>query len=160
MILVMVGHPHEYIMIPLDCLPGPLTRAMQRCIRRGELREEVLRNTIIPYFLRTPEDVQSALKLGDKFEGSGTRLLQPIDCKSISTVTKGGEDHNIIQGAFDLFWGIHSHSVESAKPTEQELFSIRAETRRVFEDIYDAEVGVPGSFVVCLFRRRTRERSS
>ena len=102
----MVGHPHEY-MIPSDGLPGPLTRAMQRCIRRGELREEVLRNTIIPYFLRTPEDVQSALKLGDKFEGSGTRLIQLIDCKSISTVTKGGEDHNIRLGAFDLFWGVH-----------------------------------------------------
>ena len=56
MILVMVGHPHEYIMIPLDCLPGPLTRAMQRCIRRGELREEVLQSFHISY--------APALKLG------------------------------------------------------------------------------------------------
>lgn len=159
MLLVMVGHPHEF-MIPSDGLPGPLTRAMKRCISRGELREEVLRNTIIPYFLRTPEDIQSALKLGEKFEGSGTRLLQLIDCKSISTVTRGEEDDNIVQGAFDLFWGIHSHAVESAKPTEDELSSIHAETRRVFDDVYDAKVGVPGSFVVCLLRRRTRERAS
>lgn len=65
-----------------------------------------------------------------------------------------------MQGAFDLFWGIHSHAVESAKPTEDELSSIHAETRRVFDDVYDAKVGVPGSFVVCLLRRRTRDRAS
>jgi hypothetical protein len=33
---------------------------MQRCVEQGLLREEVLRRTIVPYFLRTVEDIKEA----------------------------------------------------------------------------------------------------
>ena len=153
MILVMVGHPHEFLS-PSDGGPGPLTRAMKRCIQRGELREDVLRRTVIPYFLRTVCDVEAAfektLAMGDS-SAMGGPLLELIECRSVPTVTKGDDDDDPL--AFDLFWSIHSHAVENANPTEKELQCIKAETRRVFNEIYDRDVGVPSSFVACTMRR-------
>lgn len=158
LLLVMVGEPHEFV-TPSDGGPGPLSRAMKRCIDRGELRREVLHRTVVPYFLRSVKDVESALTLAVEveMEGKGTpgALLQLIDCKSVPVTTRG--DCDIIGGAFDLFWSIHLNSVESANPTMLELQCIKAETRLVFDEIYDCEVGVPSSFVACTLRKRTRE---
>ena len=159
LLLVMVGHPHEFL-TPVDGGAGPLTRAMKQCIKRGELREEVLRHTIIPYYLRTPEDIKSALEVAKTMEIDNERpgaLLQLIECKSISTITRGDEDDTILQGAFDLMWSIHSHSIEHAEPTSKELQCIKAEMRSIFDELYNEKVGMPGSFVACTLRRRTRE---
>jgi hypothetical protein len=159
LLLVMVGHPHEFL-TPADGGAGPLTRAMKQCISRGELREEVLRHTIIPYYLRTPEDIKSALEVAKTIEIDNERpgaLLQLIDCKSISTITRGDEDDTILQGAFDLMWSIHSHSIEHAEPTSKELECIKTAMRSMFNELYDKKVGMPGSFVACTLRRRTRE---
>ncbi len=85
-------------------------------------------------------------------------LLQLVDCKSVPVTTR--DDYDILGGAFDLFWSIHLHSIESANPTMLEVQRIKAETRRVFDEIYDGEVGVPSSFVACTLRKHTRERWS
>ena len=166
LVLVMVGHPHEYV-TPSDGGPGPLSRAMKRCVERGELRQEVLHRIVVPYFLRTVSDVEAALKVAESLEvddptskGGTVRpgaLLELINCETIPAITKG-DGNDPLGGAFDLFWSIHSHSIENANPTEEEMRCIKTETRRVFGEIYDADVGIPSSFVACTLRRRTRER--
>ena len=158
LLLVMVGEPHEYV-TPSDGGPGPLSRAMKRCIDRGELRIDVLHRTTVPYFLRSVEDVEAALTLAAEIEVDGEgrpgALLQLLDCKSVPLTTRGDDD--ILGGAFDLFWSIHLHSIVSANPTMLELQRIKAETRLVFDEIYDCEVGVPSSFVACTLRKQTQE---
>lgn len=161
MVIVMVGCPHEYVS-PSDGGQSPLTRAMKRCIERGELRPEILDRTTVPYFLRTPKDIETALAVASDLEmGDSTRrrpgaLLEMVNCELIQTMTRG-EDGDVLGGAFDLYWSIHSNAVEAAGPTAEESDRVRAEARRVFDEIYDGEVGIPTSFVACTFRRRTRE---
>ena len=153
--LVMVGMPHEYV-VPSDGGAGPLTRAMKRCIARGELREAILHRTVVPYYLRTVEDIPPALTIANQetiTKGNGGGLLDLVNCKSLSTITKGNDGDDPIHGAFELYCGIHSHAIEAANPTKEELQCIKAELRKVFYEIYD-KAGIPGSFVACTFRRR------
>ena len=161
MVLVMVGRPHEYVSPP-DGGRSPLTRAMKRCIERGELRPEILDRTTVPYFLRTPRDIETALAVASELEmGDSTRrwpgaLLELVNCELIRTMTRG-DDGDVLGGAFDLYWSIHSNAVEAAGTSAEESDRVRAEARRVFDEIYDGEGGIPSSFVACTFRRRTRE---
>lgn len=179
-LIVMVGHPHQYV-CPSDGGPSPLTRGMKRCIERGEIRENVLRRTIVPYFLRTINDVKDAFKLATTMEidfptdftgsykGKNTTntpgaLLELVNVRSISVVTGGcantNGDANPIEGAFDLFWSIHASSIRNAGATTDEMDCIRKETRLIFNEIYDAEYvgGVPSTFLALLVRRRTRSQ--
>ena len=164
-VLVMVGHPHRFV-TPEDGGPGPLTRAMTRCIARGDMREDVLRRTIVPYFLRTEEDARAAFDLAANIEvpsstsaGLSSRpgaLLELIDCHSFETVTAGSDDDDVISGAFDLFWSIHSNSVISAGATTDELNNLKEETKQIFYEIYDAKEGILSTFVALVVRKRTR----
>uniref|UniRef100_A0A7S4RT69 Uncharacterized protein n=1 Tax=Ditylum brightwellii TaxID=49249 RepID=A0A7S4RT69_9STRA len=139
---------------------------MRRCIERGELREEILRRTIVPIFLRTVHDVRAALDVAvsidvkDATTDTSTRpgaLLQLIDCQSIQGITsKEGDDP--LGGAFDLFWAIHLNLLINAGPTTAELNSIKAQARGVFHKIYDSKKGVPSSFTALCVRKRTRSK--
>ena len=164
-ILVMVGQPHRFV-TPEDGGPGPLTRAMTRCITRGDMREDILRRTIVPYFLRTEEDARAAFELAANIEVSSSTdtgqsstpgaLLELIDCHSFETITAGSDDDDVIGGAFDLFWSIHSNSVISSGATADELNILEKETKEVFYEIYDAEEGISSTFVALVVRKRTR----
>lgn len=149
MLLVMVGHPHEF------AKTGTLSRAMKRCIVKGKLRREVLDRTVVPYFLRTVDDVKDAVKVAKtvKIENETPGAnLELIDCRPIAAVTK--DDVNGMDGIFDLFWSIHMHSIQSANPTDDEFESIKLETRHIFDEIYDSIEGVPSTFVACTLRCR------
>jgi len=170
-VLVMVGHPHGF-MTPEDGGPSPMTRAIIRCIERGDVREAILRQTIVPYFLRTEEDVRAAFDMTANIEipveSAGTSstdagliakpgaLLELIDCHSFETITAGSDDDDVIGGAFDLFWSIHSNSVISSGATADELDILKKETRRVFYEVYDAEEGISSTFIALVVRKRTR----
>lgn len=154
MLLVMVGHPHEFITLTDEEKTGPLTRAMKRCIEKGKLRREVLDKTVVPYFVRTVDDVRAAVHAAKTFEidneTPGSKL-ELIDCRSIATLTK--DDENGMDGIFDLFWSIHMHCIQAANPSEEEFLSIKEEARHLFDEIY-ANEGVPSTFVACSLRRR------
>mmetsp|Transcript_15338 Transcript_15338/g.27819 ORF Transcript_15338/g.27819 Transcript_15338/m.27819 type:complete len:428 (-) Transcript_15338:44-1327(-) len=164
-LLVMVSHPHEFI-CPPDGGASPLTRAMQNCVAQGLLREKVLRRTIIPYFLRTVDDVKAAFDLASSIEinnldGSTTtpgEFLELVDVEAFPAITGGGSQS--IESVAELFWSIHSGAVKTAGPSEEELECIRRETMQVFADIYDSKKGVPSTFVACVIRRRTRNQWS
>jgi hypothetical protein len=153
MMLMMVASPHDFMTPPnKDC--GPLTLAMQRCIREGSLREQVLAGTTIPYFLRNVEDIQAAVDLASTLSEEGA-LLEVVDVREYEAITGGGSD--TLDGACNLFWAIHGGSVESAGATEKELVVIRARLREVFDEFYDPRAGVRGTFLACVLRRRTRK---
>ena len=170
-VLLMVGHPHGF-MTPMDGGPNPLTRAMGRCIERRNIREAILRRTIVPYFLRTEEDVRAAFDTAadieispeNKPDASITRaeheskpgaLLELVDCHSFETITAGSGD-DVIGGAFDLFWSIHSNSIISSGATDEEMNTLKEETRRVFDELYTAKEGISSTFVALVVRKRTR----
>ena len=145
--------PHEFV-TPSDGSPGPHSRAMKRCIDRGELRIVVLHRTTVPYLLRTVEDVEAGLTLATEIEVEGEgrpgALLQLLDCKSVPLTTRG--DNDILYGAFDLFWSIHLHSivVGFAAHTSRDKTCVRQNLCCV--------VGVPSSFVACTLQKRTCHR--
>ena len=165
MLLVMVGHPHDFVTLP-DGGPGLLTRAMNRCINRGELRREVLDRTVVPYFLRTTDDVIAAVKIAEtleiKVDTNPERIETPgsmlslVECRSIAAVTRSDGD-GTMDGIFDLYWSIHVNSVQTANPSDDELVSIKTETRRIFDEVYDAKDGVPSTFVACTLRRNEKQ---
>lgn len=150
---------HLYILLH----SRPLTRAMKRCIERGELRSEVLHRAVVPYYLRTTDDIVDAVKVAKTFEIEDDQnpgrtetpgsMLDLIDCKSIPAITS--DDNNTVDGIFDLFWSIHVHSVKTADPSDNELESIKMESRRIFDEVFDAKEGVPSTFVACTLRKVT-----
>lgn len=150
---------HLYILLH----SRPLTRAMKRCIERGELRSEVLNRAVVPYYLRTTDDIVDAFKVAKTFEIEDDQnpgrtetpgsMLDLIDCKSIPAITR--DDNNTMDGIFDLFWSIHVHSVKTANPSDDELESIKMESRRIFDEVFDAKEGVPSTFVACTLRKVT-----
>lgn len=160
-IVVMVGQPHQFV-TPPDGKASSLTRAMQRCVQQGELREEILRRTIVPYYLRTVEDVKDAFNLAASVKIDAERdeeaypgsLLELVDVRSYPTVTGGGQE--TLEGPFELFWSIHAGVVKLAGASEDELSCVKLETRRVFDELYDEGAGIPSTFVACVIRRRTR----
>jgi hypothetical protein len=161
-LVVVVGHPHQFV-VPPDGKASPMTQAMQRCVEQGVLREQILRRTIVPYFLRTVEDIKEAFDLSSamqKIETAGTdeactgSFLELVDVRSYSTVTGGGQA--TLEGPFELFWSIHSGAVKSAGATQAELKCVKQETRRVFDETYDPQNGIPSTFLACVVRRRTR----
>ena len=148
-LLVMVGDGHNFVNPP-DGGPSALTRAIQRCVERKELRPTVADNVLVPYYLRTAEEVQFAVK---KAQEAGA-LIELAELRSFSTITGGNVETN--DNVFKLFWSIHSGAVMKAGPTEKEINAIREATREFFDDLYDPFHGVESKFVVCVIRRRTR----
>jgi len=185
MLLVMVGYPNGFVVPPrasdgtsrgdeeAECCP--LTRAMRRCVRRGTVREEVLRRTLVPYYCRTADDVREAFDLAATIdididadagiEGEAPQpvfnpgaLLELVDVRSYPVAVGGGADS--VDGLFELFRAIHLSAVKAAGPTEEELEHIESEARQVFEETYDAQEGAEVHYVACVARRRTRPRWS
>jgi hypothetical protein len=140
--------------------PCPLTVAMQRLVQEGALRPELLERTIIPYYLRTTQDVKEAYALA--LETDQGCWLELVDIRSYQSPMGGGTDTDTdtdtIEGVYELFWAIHGASVISAGPNEEELERIRVTLRQVFDELYDPQVGLTTTFVACVFRRRTRKR--
>mmetsp|Transcript_19415 Transcript_19415/g.31823 ORF Transcript_19415/g.31823 Transcript_19415/m.31823 type:complete len:420 (-) Transcript_19415:1367-2626(-) len=155
MLLVMVGQPHEFITLTDKEKTGPLTRALKRCVAKGKLRRDVIDKTVVPYYIRTVDDVRAAVQGAESIEIDNETpgaKLEIIDCRSIAAVTK--DDNNGMDGIFDLFWSIHMHCIQAANPSEEEFVSIKEEARKLFDEIYDANEGVPSTFVACTLRRR------
>ena len=78
--------------------------------------------------------------------------------KPTAPAITNGDGDNPLGSVFDLYWGIHLHSIEGAGPITEEMESMKAETLRVFDDTYGGKRGIPNTFVACTLRRRTREQ--
>jgi hypothetical protein len=139
---------------------SPLTTAMKRCIEERTLRPDVLKRTIFPYYLRTPEDIREALNMATKLDPEYGPLLELVDLNEYETITAGnndeGDDNDCVEGACRLFWAIHGGCVARAGASETESLHIQQQLPYIFRELYDPSVGVRGTFLACVFRRRTR----
>lgn len=169
-ILMMVGQPNQYV-CPSRNSVSALTLAMQNCVDKGTLRKTILEKTLIPYYVRTVEDLKEAFVMAaemevplqgnaagddettstqdERFPGA---LLKLVDAKTYTVNVGQGS----IDGTFEMFWSIHRGSVLGAGATKTELESVRKETKTMFRMLYDPQDGVNVTYLACLIRRRTR----
>ncbi|CAB9514834.1 benzothiadiazole-induced S-adenosyl-L-methionine salicylic acid carboxyl methyltransferase 1 [Seminavis robusta] len=174
MVLLMVSQPNDFVTprTPKDDdnqQYSVLTLAMHRCIQRGLIRPQVLERTLLPYYLRTKQDVRDALALAASIQitsddaaardrpGALLALVGDVETYNVRLGTDGGEQSNEIQGASDMFWSIHAKAVQSAGATETELEAVRRETESVFHELFSSGDGVNVTYLACVIRRRTRE---
>jgi hypothetical protein len=196
----MVSSPHEYIQprytncenertdllntsttttndkhrIPIDnTVSSPLTIAMKRCITNGVLRQKVLENTIVPYYLRQPQDVYDALEYAQNYididsPNENSNLLEIINIRQYETITGGSggttcndnddssNSNSPLDGVRKLFWAIHGGSVvNTGRATSDEVIEIQKELKIVFNECFDNETGiVRGNFIACVFRKK------
>jgi SAM dependent carboxyl methyltransferase len=172
MILMMVSQPNDFVVSSPKTgnrrSNSVLTEAMQRCVRLGLLREHVLEQTLVPYYLRTTQDVRDAVELaatidlGSTGDGSTTRpgallaLVGDVETYSVR-IGDHAEHGSNIQGAFDMFWSIHAGAVEGGGATDAEMGAVCRETQAVFHEVFSSQEGVNITFLACLIRKRTRE---
>jgi len=178
--LMMVSQPNDYVCpkSSSSTTASALTRAMQSCIKQGQLRRQVLEQTLIPYYLRTQDDIREALDMAatipfqkqttttttttsddtttsandDEYDYPGS-LLTLVDVQSYPVQVASSS----IAHAFEMFWSIHQGAIATAGATEAELECIRVETSRQFDQLYNAKDGITIHFVACVIRRRTRK---
>jgi SAM dependent carboxyl methyltransferase len=195
MILMMVSQPNDFVLLPSskssiqvsmtgnnnNATSALLTKAMQRCVGQGLLREHVLEQTLVPYYLRTTQDVQDALELaatlvipsnnaaaaaaadagtantGSSRPGALLALVGDVETYSVRIGGHAQKDGGI-QAAFEMFWSIHAGAVEGAGgATDAELEAVRRETQTVFHEVFSPQEGVNITFLACLIRKKTRE---
>jgi hypothetical protein len=162
-IVMMVSRPHDWIRCPAatipvsssscttnnDCddaysgaghIPSPLLTGMQQCVEQGLLRKEVVQRTLVPYYLRTTQDVVEALDLARTFpisedNDNDDKVIYPgswlelVEMRHYPVNLSGG-----VEGNFELMWAIHKSSIVAAGPTEAELESIRQRVKKVYCD--------------------------
>ena len=161
LLLVMVSDPHEYVK-PKRSHESPLLKAMKKCVADGSLRPQVLERTVIPYYLRKPQDVIDALALAQQQEGQTAEApihsLEIIDIRKYETLTGGigkGNDDGM-KGARDLFWDIHGGAVvNTGGAVEEEVLAIKKCLAQTFDESFDPATGVvKGNFIACVFRKK------
>jgi SAM dependent carboxyl methyltransferase len=150
-------------------VPSPLWTGMQQCVEQGLLRKEVLQRTLVPYYLRTPQDVLEALDLArtlpmassDNDDGDDKATIYPgswlelVDMRHYPVHLSGGGE-----GIFELVWAIHKSSIVAAGPTEAELEAIRLQVKKVFCDSCATSSQNGGGeqqtvfYLACVVRRR------
>ncbi|KAL3942026.1 MAG: hypothetical protein SGBAC_003712 [Bacillariaceae sp.] len=150
--LMTVGEGHEFVSPPNGDL-SLLTIAMKKCVEGGTLREEVLTNTFVPYYLRNVHDIYDAVDLMNEIVDPNTGpFLEVVDAQYYTANT--GVD---IDRACELFWSIHEGAVTGfGNATNRECVALRSALALEFKSAFSPEVGVVGRFVACVVRKRTR----
>lgn len=146
--LMMVGEGHEFV-----CPPGRnsslLTTAMEKSIQDGTLREGVLTNTIVPYYLRNVQDIYDACDLMNSMaDPNDGPFLEVVDVQYYKAPTGIDRDK-----ACELFWSIHKSAVTgSGNATSDECAAIKSALSREFQT---GKVG-KWKFLACVLRKKTR----
>ncbi|CAJ1963271.1 unnamed protein product [Cylindrotheca closterium] len=152
--MMMVGEGHAFVCPPNDNSSSLLTIAMKKCIEDGTVREEVLTNAFVPYYLRNVTDIYDAVNLmNNKVDPNNGPFLEVVDAQYYAANT--GVD---IDRACELFWSIHGGAVTGfGNATNEECVAIRSALALEFKTAYSSEEGIIGKFVACVLRRRTRK---
>lgn len=171
MVLMMVSQPNDFVtpghQQETSSSPSILTTAMRNCIQRGTLRESVLRDMIVPYYLRSCHDIYESLQLAATLEVGDEKCLRPGallqlvgDVESYPVrVARNDSGSSNIQDAANMFWSIHSEAVKGTAGASQiEMDAIRSEVNTVFHEIFSfPNDNIDVTYLACVIRRRTRE---
>ena len=164
LLIVMVANPHEY-WTPLsqEQSSSPLLRAMQECVSENSLRKEVLEKTVVPYYLREPQDVRDALALAkDRNLASNHPIhaLELAELRKYETLTGGGDSNgssssSMLDGARELFWAIHGGTIQHiGGANDDEMQTIQNRLIHTFDETYNSQTGlVKGNFIAAVFRK-------
>jgi hypothetical protein len=168
MVLVMVSQPNDFVAPrhQQDSSPSILTTAMQNCIKCGLLRESVLQETIVPYYLRTHHDIYESLQLAATLEVGGEDCLRPGallqlvgDVESYTVrIARNEAGSSDIEDCANIFWSIHSNAVKGAGANQNEMKAIQSEVNTLFHETFSfSNDHVDVTYLACVIRRRTRE---
>jgi len=163
MLVVMVADPHGYWK-PKRSHKSPLLKAMKKCVAKGSLRQQVLEQTIFPFYLRQPQDVRDALALAQRQKSHNgehpIHAMKIVDIRQYATLTGSGgiescNDKDGMRGARELFWAIHEGAVVNVRgATKDEVSAIKNSLVESFDESYDPTTGlVEGSFIACVIRK-------
>jgi hypothetical protein len=146
MMLAMVGEPFEWCVLPESSL---FTKAIQQCIDKGTVRPSVLEKAVIPYYLRSLEDIESAVSLSNQQLSDGMQL-ELLSTRKISLkLGKQGD----LDSAFSMLWSIHQGAIRAGGATDAEMTAIRKESEKVNKEFMDVSTGIEGTYLACVVRR-------
>jgi SAM dependent carboxyl methyltransferase len=161
-VLMMAGAPNQFV-CPSPHTPSTLTVALQNCVQRGTVREDILKKALIPYYTRTVQDIRDAMELAATIPFSSTgneemeypgSFLSLVDVLAYPVLMGKGDT---FQGTFEMAWSIHEGAIRSAGATDAELEAIRLETQKLWAETYHPEQGIEMTYVACVIRRKTRK---
>ena len=176
MSLVMVGAPYVW---------GPsalLTKSIQACIERGEVRPSVLGGAIIPYYVRTMQDIKDAIieanhqmMIQQSQQGAMTTTTTTTTLDDSSEIMPETSRQTIppqlelldtreikidfrqidINVAFDMLWSIHQGAIRATgDATDEELEAIRWEARRRNRAMVQDGGLFEATYLACIIRRK------
>jgi SAM dependent carboxyl methyltransferase len=149
MALVMVGTPFAWCM-PCQGGASLLTQAVQECVERGMVRPDVLENTIVPYYLRSLDELEEALGLSNK--KSTDRQLDLVETRTIQLNLGKGDDASM-DGAFQMLWSVHQGALRAGGATNDEMDHIQKQAKILSQKLFSSSAGVETNYLACTIRR-------
>jgi hypothetical protein len=169
MVLVMVSQPNDFVSPRHqdDSSPSILTAAMRSCIQNGSLRESVLQDMLIPYYLRTCHDIKESLQLAATLEvgdkdccvrpGALLQLVGDVETYPVR-IARNETGNSNIEDSAGMFWSIHSEMVKRAGANQEEMKAIQSEVNTMFRETFSfPNDNVDITYLACVIRKRTRE---
>ena len=154
MALVMVGAPFAWVVPSLsaDDSPRPslLTEAIRRCVDRGTVRSLVLEHAIVPYYLRSMEDLDDALAMSN--QELVDLQLDMVESRTLK-LNVGVGDEVSMEHAFQMLWAVHQGAIRAGGASDDEMKSIRDEACTVSQQWFDPSTGVEVTYLACTIRR-------
>lgn len=150
MALVMVGSPFAWCTPCQDGGASLLTRAVQECVERGMVRPEVLENAIVPYYLRSIDELEEALVLSN--QQSTDRQLDLVETRTIQLNLGKGDDVSM-DGAFQMLWSVHQGALRAAGATNDEMVDIQRQANILSQKLFNSSTGVETNYLACTIRR-------
>jgi len=145
MVLIMVGDPYAWVSLPDRSI---FSRAIQRCIEREEVRPSVLENAVVPYYLRSLNDLEEAVALSNELNDESL-TLELVDTRKIRLDVGKGD----LDAAFSLFWSVHQGAIRAGGATEDEMERIQNESRKVNREFFSPLTGIETTYLAIVLRR-------
>ncbi|KAI2508027.1 hypothetical protein MHU86_6434 [Fragilaria crotonensis] len=131
-------------------MPSLLTEAIRRCVEAGRVRSQVLKTCIVPYYLRSMEDLNDALALSN--QQLGDRQLDMVESRQLK-LSLGVGDEVSMDHAFQMLWSVHQGAIRAGGASDDEMNYIRDEASSVSKQWFDPSTGVEVTYLACTIRR-------
>jgi hypothetical protein len=150
MVLIMVGAPFAwYTSVKGGSL---LTQAIQRCVDKGAVRSEVLEKSIIPYYLRSLDDIEDAVSVCNQELGGESMQLDVMDKREIHLDLGRGNEADM-ENAFHMLWAVHQGALRASSATDDEMQAIKDEAALLNSEIFDPSDGIKTAYLACVLKR-------
>lgn len=149
MVLIMVGAPFAWYTLKGGSL---LTQAIQRGVDAGEVRSEVLKKSIIPYYLRSLDDIEDAVSVCNHQLGGENMHLEVMDKREMRLDLGRGNEADM-ENAFNMLWAVHQGALRASGATEDEMKAIKDEAALLNSELFDPSDGIKTAYLACVLKR-------